>query len=54
MIMSTKVCRGSVQKCLHLIAAHELWMNFPVTQIGGAQEVMMPGCIPMSVVAMAG
>ena len=34
---------GSVQKCLHLIAAHELRMNFPVTQIGGAQEVMMPG-----------
>mgnify|MGYP000897597341 CR=1 FL=1 len=34
---------GSVRKCLHLIAAHELRMNFPVTQIGGAQEVMMPG-----------
>lgn len=34
---------GSVGKCLHLIAAHELRMNFPVTQVGGAQEVMMPG-----------
>lgn len=34
---------GSVRKCLHLIAAHELRMNFPVTQIGGAEEVMMPG-----------
>lgn len=34
---------GSVRKCLHLIAAHELRMNFPVTQIGGAQELMMPG-----------
>jgi len=34
---------GSVEKCLHLIAAHELRMNFPVTQITGAQEVMMPG-----------
>jgi len=34
---------GSVEKCLHLIAAHELRMNFPVTQISGAQEVMMPG-----------
>lgn len=34
---------GSVEKCVHLIAAHELRMNFPVTQIGGAQEVMMPG-----------
>lgn len=34
---------GSVRKCLHLIAAHELRMNFPVTQIGGAEEIMMPG-----------
>ena len=34
---------GSVRKCLHLIAVHELRMNFPVTQIGGAEEVMMPG-----------
>lgn len=34
---------GSVENCLHLIAAHELRMNFPVTQITGAQEVMMPG-----------
>lgn len=34
---------GCVRKCLHLIAAHEQRMNFPLTQIGGAQEVMLPG-----------
>lgn len=34
---------GCVDKCLHLIAAHELRMNFPLTQIGGAQEIMLPG-----------
>lgn len=34
---------GSVEKCVHLIAAHEVRMNFPVTQIGGAEEVMVPG-----------
>lgn len=34
---------GCVDKCLHLIAAHELRMNFPLTQIGGAEEIMLPG-----------
>lgn len=35
---------GCVAKGLHLIAAHELRMNFPVTRIEGAmQEVYIPG-----------
>lgn len=34
---------GSVRKCLHLIATHELRMNFPVTQIEGCEEIYVPG-----------
>ncbi|MBS1161668.1 MAG: hypothetical protein H6R15_4087 [Proteobacteria bacterium] len=34
---------GSVRKCLHLIATHELRMNFPVTQIEGSDEIYVPG-----------
>lgn len=32
-----------VKKCLHLIATHELRMNFPVTQIEGSDEIYVPG-----------
>lgn len=32
-----------VEKALHLIAAHELRMNFPVTRIVGAREILVPG-----------
>lgn len=34
---------GCVKKCLHLIAAHEMRMNFPVTQIEGVDEIYVPG-----------
>ena len=34
---------GCVEKAVHLIAAHELRMNFPVTRIGGAREIYVPG-----------
>ncbi|PKO86147.1 MAG: hypothetical protein CVU18_16450 [Betaproteobacteria bacterium HGW-Betaproteobacteria-12] len=32
-----------VETALHLIAAHEMRMNFPVTRIVGAREVYVPG-----------
>jgi hypothetical protein len=34
---------GCVEKALHLVAAHEVRMNFPVTRIVGAREVIVPG-----------
>lgn len=34
---------GCVKKCVHLIATHELRMNFPVTQIEGVDEIYVPG-----------
>lgn len=34
---------GCVEKAVHLIAAHELRMNFPVTRIVGAREIYVPG-----------
>lgn len=34
---------GCVEKAVHYIAAHELRMNFPVTRIVGAREIIVPG-----------
>jgi len=34
---------GCVKKGLHLIATHEMRMNFPVTQIEGLDEIYVPG-----------
>lgn len=34
---------GCVEKALHLVAAHEVRMNFPVTRIVGAREIIVPG-----------
>lgn len=34
---------GCVEKAVHLVAAHELRMNFPVTRIVGAREILVPG-----------